>query len=83
MLAASVPLPGGTLLLPRLVSDHEHAPYFAEQVILHQLAMLPSLTNKDPGRAPLPLLVWMILSFETLLLLLLLRLCKHLIIPAR
>ncbi len=79
MIAASVPLPGGTLLLPRLVSDREHAPYFAEQVILHQLSLLPPQPSASAARAPLPLLVWMILALETVLLGLLLRLCAHLI----
>ncbi|MDB6076840.1 MAG: hypothetical protein JWO82_587, partial [Akkermansiaceae bacterium] len=51
MLAGSIPLPDGLLLLPRLVSDTQHAPHFAETAILHQL----SLTGGGGGaRAPLP-----------------------------
>ncbi|MCX6868530.1 MAG: hypothetical protein NTV46_20445 [Verrucomicrobia bacterium] len=83
MIATSVPLPGDTLLVPRLVSDREHAPYFAEQVILHQLSMLPMQPPVPAPRAPLPLVVWLILAFETMLLGLLLRLCAHLILPAK
>jgi hypothetical protein len=65
-----------------LVSDREHAPYFAEQAILHQLSMIPSRAPPASGRTPLPPLVWLILSFEAVLLLLVLRLCKHLLSPA-
>ena len=83
MIAASIPLPGGTLLVPRLVSDRTHAPYFAEQVILHQLSMLPTPALTTAARAPLPLAVWMILVLETLLLGLLLRLSVHLLLPVR
>lgn len=79
MIAASVPLPTGTLLLPRLVSDWEHAPYFAEQVILHQLSMLPPDPPVAFTRTPLPPMVWLILVIEFLVLAGLLGLCKHLI----
>ncbi len=79
MIAAAVPLPTGRLLLPILVSDRQHAPYFAEQVILHQLAMIPADSSSAYLRAPLPMAVWLILAFESLVLLGLLILCKRLI----
>jgi hypothetical protein len=61
------------------VSDRQHAPYFAEQVILHQLAMIPADSSSAYLRAPLPMAVWLILAFESLVLLGLLILCKRLI----
>ena len=41
MLAASWPLPGNRLLVPRLVSDHQNAPLLGEVAILYQLATSP------------------------------------------
>lgn len=81
MLASAIPLPGGTLVLPRLVSDHKHAPYFAEMVILHQLSILPFDGATPAEKAPLPLLVWGILLIEALVLFLLGRLCWYLLRP--
>lgn len=65
MIAGSIPLPDGSLLLPRLVSDMTHAPHFAETVILHQLSLSGSDTGK-PGS--LTGSVWLILGAEALLL---------------
>ena len=79
MLASAVPLPTGTLVLPRLVSDRKHAPYFAELVILHQLSMLPEKTATKPVRAAIPLLVWGILLIEMIVLFLLSRICWYLL----
>lgn len=79
MIAGSFPMVDGSLLLPRLVSDWDHAPHFAETVILHQLSLTggtPSLT-----KAPLTGAVWLILGVEFLLGFLLLRWAKHLIWP--
>ncbi|MGI9241713.1 MAG: hypothetical protein ACR2RV_13005, partial [Verrucomicrobiales bacterium] len=41
MLAFSWPLANGTLLLPRLVSDRQHAPHLGEMAILFQLGREP------------------------------------------
>jgi hypothetical protein len=80
MITGSIPLPDGSLLLPRLVSDHEHAPHFAETAILHQLSLTGGTVAPDK-LAPLPGAVWLILGFEVLFGFLLLRLSKHLISP--
>ncbi len=79
MLATALPLPTGTLVLPRLVSDLEHAPYFAELVILHQLSMLPEKPTTAPERYSLPRLVWLILVLEVLALFLFGRICWNLL----
>ncbi len=80
MIAAGIPLPDGSLLLPRLVSDMEHAPHFAETAILHQL----SLTGGSAGeRAGLPGIVWLILGAELVLLVVLCWLAKRMIVPRR
>jgi hypothetical protein len=82
MIAGSIPLPTGMLLVPSLVSDRKHAPYFAEQAILHQLSMVPSDSfNHKPTRVSIPRLVWLILAMETLVLVGLLALCKRLFFP--
>lgn len=41
MLAASWPLPNGTLMFPRLFSNGDHAPYIGEMSILFQLSREP------------------------------------------
>ncbi|MCW1887026.1 hypothetical protein OKA04_19975 [Luteolibacter flavescens] len=76
MLAGSIPLPDGSLLLPLMVSDLEHAPHFAETVILHQLSL--SGGGEPMRRAPLTGAVWLILGVELVLGILLLRLVRHL-----
>lgn len=82
MIAASIPLPGGTLLLPRLVSDLEHAPYFAEISILHQLSLLPAdATTAATSPVPLPPCVWYLLGFEAAVLAVMLFLCMRLLLP--
>lgn len=80
MIAGSFPMPDGSLLLPRLVSDLEHAPHFAETAILHQLS-LSGDTAPASRSAPLTGAVWLILGLELLFGVLLLRLAKHLISP--
>ncbi len=82
LIAASLPMPNGTLLIPRLVSDREHAPYFAEIAILHQLSMVPpSLMNHEAQRVPIPWLVWIILMVQGLLMLGLVWLSVRLMVP--
>lgn len=77
MIAGSIPMPDGSLLLPRMVSDIEHAPQFAETVILHQLSL--SGGDEPAKRAPLTGAVWLILGFELVFAVLLLRLARHLL----
>ncbi len=80
MIAAAIPLPGGTLLLPRLVSDHQHAPYFAEISILHQLSILPGSPSAEKARVePIPHCTWYILGIEAAVLTVLLFICGHLL----
>lgn len=80
MIAAGVPLPGGTLFLPRLVSDHQHAPYFAEISILHQLSILPGKPHAGKAAlAPIPPCTWYILAIEATVLTLLLLICRRLL----
>ena len=80
MIAAAVPLPGDTLLVPRLVSDLDHAPYFAEISILHQLSLLPAEpVTAAPARVPLPPCAWYILGIEATVLALMLFICQRLL----
>jgi len=77
MSASGWPLPDGSLLIPRLVSDHEHAPHFAECVILHQMALA---SGEGPDeRAGIPGCVWLILGVEALVGLLLLWIAARLL----
>ena len=76
MIAGSIPLPDGSLLLPRLVSDIEHAPHFAETAILHQLSL--SGGDEAKRRGPITGSVWLILAFEFIFGVLLLRLVRYL-----
>ena len=77
MIAGSIPLPDGSLLLPRMVSDLEHAPHFAETAILHQLSL--SGGGEPAKRGPLTGAVWLILGFEFVFAVLLLRLVRYLL----
>lgn len=64
LIATSLPLPNGRLLLPSLVADHEHAPLFPELVLLHQL----SLAGEGPAvKTDVPLIVWLVLGVEAVL----------------
>ncbi len=69
MLASAMPMINGRLLVPWLVSDRVHAPYFAEITILHQLSLLPNQPKVQGPRprASLPLVVWIILLSGALL----------------
>ncbi len=62
MLAASWPLPDGTLLLPRLLSSSTDAPYLGEACILFNLTRQPveGVTVKQGGS--IPFLVYAILA---------------------
>jgi len=86
MLTAGVPLPGGSLLLPRLVSDMKHAPHFAETAILHQMSLTGGGEGSigiDGERAGLPWIVWCILGGEVILALMLGGIVKWLLFPKR
>lgn len=65
-LVTAIPLINGRLLVPWLVSDRVHAPYFAEITILHQLSILPVGGGGETTRAAMPLVVWGLLLFEGL-----------------
>lgn len=67
MLVTSMPMIHGRLLFPWLVSDHEHAPYFAEICLLHQLSLLPAEAAGEGRRAAIPPLMWATLAIVTLL----------------
>jgi hypothetical protein len=56
-LVASWPLPNGTLLLPRLLSDFSDAPYVGEAALLFNLTRKPIFANQaEAGK--LPFIVW-------------------------
>jgi hypothetical protein len=60
-LVVSWPLPDGTLLLPRLLSDYVDAPYLGEAALLFSLTRRPVAYSPGPaGR--LPLLVYIVMS---------------------
>ena len=81
MIAGSIPLPDGSLLLPQMVSDIEHAPHFAETAILHQLSL--SGGGEPATRGPLTGAVWLILGIEVVFAFLLLRLVRWLFKKSR
>lgn len=63
LIATSLPLPTGRLLVPALVADFEHAPLFPEIVMLHQLSIA---TPGTASKAPVPAVVWIVLGVELL-----------------
>jgi hypothetical protein len=72
MIAASWPLPNGTLLFPRMFSNGDHAPYLGEMAILFQLSrepVHPEISEPHHGRILgcvwLMLLGYIILSWIT------------------
>lgn len=68
MLAASWPLPNGTLMFPRLFSNGDHAPYLGEVSILFQLSCEPvhdGRAVRERGR--IPGCVWLMLVGYALL----------------
>ena len=72
-LVTAIPMPNGRLLVPWLVSDRVHAPYFAEITILHQLSILPEDGEGNIPRATMPPIVWVLLVFELLVFVVLCR----------
>ena len=65
-LVASWPLPDGTLLGPRMVSDLTDAPYVGEAALLFSLTRTPVVGSVVAGDGPLPRVVWMGLAFYAL-----------------
>lgn len=68
MIAASWPLPNGTLLFPRIFSNRDHAPYLGEMAILFQLSREPALPeNAEPDNGHVLGCVWLMLLGYTVL----------------
>lgn len=62
MIAASWPLPNGTLLFPRIFSNGDHAPYLGEMAILFQLSRMPTHPEKaEPHNGRVLGCVWLML----------------------
>jgi hypothetical protein len=72
-IAASWPLPGGLLLVPRLVSDPQHAPLIGEAAIFYQLTRPTMSAVQTTHSGNLPALVFICLAIYLLPALLLLR----------
>jgi len=79
LIVTSLPFPNGHLFVPSLVGNRQHAPYFPELVILHQLSL--STSGPAPGNASLPWSVWLVLAVEFTVGVLLLRFAYHLARP--
>ena len=62
MIAASWPLPNGTLLLPHVLSQAVHAPYLGESAIVFNLVQRPAYCDITPATAGMPPLVYGILA---------------------
>jgi hypothetical protein len=70
-IAASLPLPNGRLLLPRLLSDLSDAPLLGEAALLYNLSQpaapgFAEVAGITEG-APTPAIVWLVLSLQLLL----------------
>jgi hypothetical protein len=72
LLATTCPLPGGELLLPRLLSNAADAPYLGEAGILYNLTRMPAgrLPIKTGGSLPGFVIIFLMLQFGIGLLLL-------------
>jgi hypothetical protein len=67
MLCVSWPLPGGTLLIPRVLSNAIHAPHLADSAILFALTRTPpDGLEIRPGK-DLPVSLWLVLGLFLLL----------------
>lgn len=62
-MALSWPLPGGRLLVPRLVSDSAQAPLLGEAAIFFQLTRAPIAGSLAYHQGTLPGIVWLALVF--------------------
>ena len=61
-LVAAWPLPNGTLLGPRLVSNFVDAPYIGETALLFAWSRMPAFPHA-PATAGAPAAVWIALTF--------------------
>lgn len=64
LLATSLPLPTGRLLIPSLVSNKQHAPYFPEIVLMYQLSQTGPKTGES---GPIPGIFWLITITQLIL----------------
>lgn len=62
MIAGAWPLPDGTLLLPRMLSQGVHAPHLGETGILFNLVQRPAYASTVAAQSGLPLLVYEVLA---------------------
>jgi hypothetical protein len=60
-IAVSWPLPGGTLLGPRLLSDLSDAPYVGESVLLFNLTRRPVVESGIRERGRIPAIVYLVI----------------------
>ena len=60
---ASWPLPNGTLLVPRLLSNLSDAPYLGETALLFNMTREPIVNSKTKEKSSLPLFVYLVLLF--------------------
>jgi len=66
MYAVSCPLPGGTLLVPRLLSNATDAPFLGEAAILFNLTRLPAAGFPAQTGGSIPLFTWIVLMLQTI-----------------
>ncbi len=62
-LVVAWPLPGGTLMVPRLLSNYSDAPFVGEAALLFSLTRRP-IVNSPGSAGRLPLLVYLVLGFH-------------------
>ncbi len=62
VIAASWPLPDGTLLMPRLLSNATDAPYLGEAATLYCLTRTPATHTASQAPGSIPLVVWLALA---------------------
>ena len=67
MLAVSCPLPNGTLLLPRFLSNAADAPYLGEAAILFNLTRTPAAGVTVTTGGSTPFFVYLVLGLQTAL----------------
>jgi hypothetical protein len=65
MYAVSCPLPDGTLLVPRLLSNATDAPFLGEAAILFNLTRLPAAGFSVQTGGSLPAFTWIILVLQS------------------
>ena len=64
MYAVSCPLPGGTLLVPRLLSNATDAPFLGEAAILFNLTRLPAAGFSAQTGGSIPGFTWIVLLLQ-------------------